>query len=108
MRSSIMLIAGALAILAGATTTPARADSKDDFKKGCESGHPPGAFVENAENVKCTTSVKTITCDKSIKQCGVAAQVPAEPCTPGISYRLGSSGEIMGLTCELLEVDDDD
>ena len=103
MRSSIVLIAGALAILAGASTTPARADSKDDFKKGCESGHPPGSFVQNAENVQCNKSGKTITCDKSIKECGVAAE--AEPCTPGISHRLGSSGEILGLTCE---ADDDD
>jgi hypothetical protein len=106
MRSSIVLIAGALAILAGATTTPAHADSKDDFKKGCESGRTPGSFVENAENVQCNTrGGTTITCDKSIKKCGVAAP---EPCTPAISHRLGSSGEILGLTCQLLEADDDD
>jgi hypothetical protein len=102
MRSSIVLIAGAPVFLAGAATTPAHGDSKHDFNKGCESGRPPGSFVENAENVQCNTSGgTTITCDKSIKKCGVAAQ--AEPCTPAISHRVGHSGEILGLTCKLLK-----
>ena len=103
MRSSIMLITGA--ILAGAITQPAHADSKDEFKKGCESSRPPGSFVENVDNVQCNTSAGVmITCDKSIKQCGVASLGPVKPCTPGISYHLERPTEILGLNCQPLVV----
>ena len=105
MRSSIKLTAGVLAILAGATA--AHADSKDEFKKGCQSGNPPGSFVENVDNVQCNTSGGvTITCDKGITRCGVASLSPEKPCTPGVSHRLDRTTEVLGLSCEPIAVRD--
>jgi hypothetical protein len=107
MRSSIVLIAGALAIFAGPLAQPAHADSKDEFKKGCESSRPPGSFVENVDNVQCNTSGgTTITCDKSIKQCGVASLGPEKPCTPGVAHRLDLASEVLGLSCQPIVVRD--
>lgn len=105
MRSSIVLIAGALTIIAGTTAQPAHADSKDEFKKGCESSRPPGSFVENVDNVQCNTSGGvTITCNKAITQCGVASLSPEKPCTPGISHRLDRTNEVLGLSCQPIVV----
>ena len=70
MRSS-MLIAGTLAILTSASTQPAHADIRSDFKDGCASGH--GSYVENVDNVQCKTSGSlTITCDKAITHCNAS------------------------------------
>jgi hypothetical protein len=73
MQKSAILPASAL-LLVCATAQPALADAKDEFQKGCESGH--GSFVENVDNVQCNTSGGlTITCDKSITKCSVSAQI---------------------------------
>lgn len=100
MRSS-MLIAGTLAILTSASTQPAHADVRSDFKDGCATGH--GSYVESVDNVQCKTSRSvTITCDKAIKHCN-ATNIVVQPCTPAISHQLGMSGTILGIVCPPLE-----
>lgn len=76
MKQSAILTMGAFATIVACTISqPAlAADAKEEFKKGCESGH--GSFVENVDNVQCNTSGgTTITCDKAITKCNVAALI---------------------------------
>ena len=69
MRKSTMLIIGALAItFASAVSQTARADSKGEFKKGCEAGH--GSYGENVDGVFCNSSGGVhIQCDDKIQHC---------------------------------------
>jgi hypothetical protein len=81
MKSIALTTATLVVMLVGPGLKPARADLKDEFQKGCESGH--GSFVENVGNVQCNTSGGlTITCDKKITSCTLSAQViPIKPTT---------------------------
>lgn len=69
MRISHMVAAGALAlVLASAVSSPARADSKDEFKKGCEQGG--GSYGETVDGVFCNSSGGVhIACDDKITHC---------------------------------------
>jgi hypothetical protein len=100
MRGS-MLIAGALAILTSASTQPANADIRSDFRDGCASGR--GSYVENVDNVQCKTSRSvTITCDKAIKHCN-ATNVVVQPCMPAISHQIGKPDTSLGIVCPPFE-----
>lgn len=69
MRKSALLIIGALAItLVSAVSQTARADSKGEFKKGCEAGH--GSYGENVDGVFCNSSGGVhIQCDDKVQHC---------------------------------------
>lgn len=74
MKSQTIAMGTLMLLLVGLGSRPAYADSKDEFKGGCESGH--GSFVENVDNVQCNTSGGlTITCDKEITSCSVSSVV---------------------------------
>jgi hypothetical protein len=67
--TALRLIIGALALaLVSALAQPARADSKDQFKNGCEAGG--GSYGENANGVFCNSSGGVhIQCDGKVQNC---------------------------------------
>lgn len=100
MRKSVMLSLGAMVvIIASAASQPARADAKDEFKKGCTSGG--GSYGEDVNGVFCNSSGGVhIACDDKITKCTASSGVGVKPISPKLSNlraimngkTLGSSG----------------
>ena len=86
-------------VLASAVSMPARADTKSEFKKGCEQGG--GSYGETVDGVFCNSSGGVhIACDDKITHCTASSRGRVKiirPTTGALrSYLMPSGGPATG------------